>query len=123
MTPYLASPLCIHKHCFSAVKYALEATTGPSNHHMMRKMYQSYFTHSMGAQLDDSGSVTSIFWKIFEDELRKGKKFRFFMDFLFSIDMLKNGSSGLRELKKHVYDTVEHLKVLLRASPECEDPF
>ena len=89
VTPYLASPLCIHKHCFSAVKYALEATTGPSNHHMMRKMYQSYFTHSMVAHLDDSGSVTSIFWKIFEDELRKGKKFRFFMDFIVSTDMLK----------------------------------
>ena len=77
----------------------------------------------MGAQFDDSGSATSIFWKIFEDELRKGKKLRFFMDFLFSIDMLKNGSSGLLELKKHTYGAIEHLEVFLRASPECGDPF
>ena len=77
----------------------------------------------METQFDDSGSVTSIFWKIFEDELRKGKKFRFFMDCIFSTDMLKNGSSGLRELTKHAYDAVEHLKVFLRASPECVDPF
>ena len=39
------------------------------------------------------------------------------------IDMLKNGSSGLLELKKHVYDAVEHLKVFLSASPECGDLF
>ena len=70
----------------------------------------------MGTQFDDSGSVTSIFWKIFEDELRKGK-FRFFMDFIFSTDMLKNGSSCLREPKKHAYGVVENLKVFLRASP------
>ena len=77
----------------------------------------------MRTQLDGSGSVTLKFWKIFEDELRKSKKFRFFMDFTFSTDMLKNGSSGLLELKKHTYGAIEHLEVFLRASPECGDPF
>ena len=45
------------------------------------------------------------------------------MDFIFSTDMLKSGSSGLRELKKYTYDTVEHLKVFRRASSEYGDLF
>ena len=77
----------------------------------------------METEFNDFGSVTSIFWKMFEDELRKGKKFRFFMDFIVFTAMLKNGSSSLWKLHKRAYDAVEHLKVFLRASPEYGDPF
>ena len=41
----------------------------------------------METEFNDFGSGTSIFWSIFEEELRKGQKFRFFMDFIVFTDI------------------------------------